>query len=483
MAGASWLQLLLSVVSFFIVTSRLGPTQVGIFGIAALLVGVGQTLIGGLFTDSLQQRQNLTAAQTNATFWLSLGMSLALTGALVFWRNELASQMGAPEAGDVLAALAMGIALGAAASIPGALLVRDLRYGQVARINATGAVVSIVISVVAVLLGAGVWSLVAADLAGKALKLVLLFNATQYKLGPPRNLGAIGDLMGFNFGSLGAYVLGYADRIAPRALTGALLGPQAVGYLILAERVLELLSQLVLAPLSSVAMAAVARLQDDRVALQNLVVSLYQLATSLGYPAFFGAVVVTPLLPDLIGGHWAPAVLTTQILLLVGLRTSTGAFNIAILRGLGSSAAPLLLLGLGLLLQVFLLPMGAEHGTPGVATAVLIRTFATWPLGCWLIYRATGLSLRQQTLAGAPALVAAGVMAGVCGCVLVATRSAPALASLVLCVCAGAVVYPAILLLASVKLRGLAAQLLQSLRSDGPRSSLRTLRSAFGLGD
>ena len=350
MAGGSWLQLLLSVVSFFVVTSRLGPTQVGIFGIAALLVGVCQTLVGGLFTDSLQQRQDLRPAQINATFWISLILALALAGGLVLWRTELSRRMGSADADRVLAILAIGIPLGAAASIPGALMVRELRYGVVVRINAVGAVVSSLISVVAVLFGAGVWSLVAGDLAGKALKLVLLVGAARYKPGPPKDLGAIGDLMRFNLGSLGAYLVGYADRTAPRALTSALLGPQAMGYLILAERVLDLLSQLVLAPLSAVAMAAVARLQDDRPALQSLVLGLYQLATGVGYPAFFGALVVTPLLPDLIGQHWAPAVLTAQILLIVGLRTSTGVFNIGILRGLGSSATPLLLLGLGLLL-------------------------------------------------------------------------------------------------------------------------------------
>jgi PST family polysaccharide transporter len=146
--------------------------------------------------------------------------------------------------------------------------------------------------------------------------------------------------------------------------------------------------------------------------LQRLVLGLYETSALVALPAFLGLIVLAPVcVPLVFGPQWDDAVPALQLLLLCGVRTATGVFNISILRALGRPDLPLVLLGAGVLLTLGLIPALAPWGLTGVMLALVLRTFATWPIGCSFIERTTGIAVRRQLAAGAPALWAAGAMA------------------------------------------------------------------------
>jgi O-antigen/teichoic acid export membrane protein len=220
------------------------------------------------------------------------------------------------------------------------------------------------------------------------------------------------DLWRFNANVLATYALGQADDLLPRGLVAALLGPHALGHYLLARRVFDELSRIVTGPLAGIAMASTARAQDDRQAVQRIVLGLYETAALLALPCFFGLAVLAPVaVPLVFGPPWAAAVPALQVLLLCGVRTASGVFNVSILRALGRPDLPLILLGAGVALGAVLIPSLAPWGLPGVMAAILLRTFATWPLGCGFVATVTGIPVRQQLAAGGPALVAALAMA------------------------------------------------------------------------
>jgi O-antigen/teichoic acid export membrane protein len=440
-----------------------------------------QALLGGPLNESLEQRETLRSDHVNATFWISLLLSTSLAGGMMVFAQPVTGLLGAPEAGLVLTWLAAGLPIGAAAGVMRAVMIRDLRFKETSQIGAAARVVSSVAAIIAVLLGAGVWALVIADLAAQLFSLILLAGASQFRPGRPRRLGAIRDLMRFNLHTLATYVLGYVDQAAPRILTSAMLGAQSLGYLIIAGRVFDLLGQLVLSPLGAVTMTSVARLQSDREGLHKLIMGLYRLASLIAYPAFLGAIVITPALAGLAGETWLPAILTTQIMLLIGLRTATGAFNIGILRGLGRTRAPLVLLGAGVVLQLAFGPIGAQFGSAGVAAAMLARTYATWPLGCWFVKQACGVSIRDQLATGTPALIAALIMAGTTWGVLQGLTGSPPAIQLIAGIGVGLVSYPLALGLVSARARRIMSVAATMIFSSRRGRVMQDLKAEFGL--
>ena len=411
-ALAGWVQLAAGLLAYFLASVRLGPGALGVWSLAALLVGAGDMLVGGPLCDSVQQRADLEDDARDATFWFGQALAVLIAVGLIAGSGPITKMFGAPQSAGFLRIAAIGLPLGAASSFFSALLGRSLSFNVIARVNIWTSLLGTAVAITGVALGFGVVSLLAAELSGRLLRVAALWRASAYRPRRPARISALGKLMRFNRDTLATYVIGYADSAAPAYLTAFFLGPQALGYLGMAQRVLGMLHQIIIGSLSEVAMASAARVQADPAALKSLVQSLYRLATFLAYPAFLGAVVLTPDLLRLLGPRWAGAALPTQLLLLVGLRTATGSFNIAILRGVGRSLAPLILLSLGLALNVAFIPPLTRFGAAGVAAAVVARTFATWPLGAWMIKHGTGLSYTEQARAGGAALGAAVIMMG-----------------------------------------------------------------------
>jgi len=480
-AGASWLQVGFSAVTFLLVLSRLAPADLGLYGVASLAIGMVQFLFGGPLNESLEQRKDLRGDHVNATFWIGLTVSAAFMAAIEIFARPLASLLGAPAAAPLMMWLAAALPLGAATGVMRALVVRDQRFRETSQISTAARIVGGLAGIVAITMGAGIWALLISDLLCQVIEFIGLARASRFRPGPPRRLGAFADLMSFNLHTLATYGLSYLDGIIPRLLASTVLGPQGFGYLIIAGRVFGQISALVLAPLGAVTMTSVARLQSERENLGSLVRGLYQLASLVAYPAFLGAIVVVPPLAALAGEKWVPAVLTTQILLLVGLRTATGGFNFGILRGMGHTSAPLALLATGVILQLIFVPIGVQFGAAGVAAALLARTYATWPLGCWFLKRATGVSIRQQIGVGTPALAAALLMAAAGWAALRGLGAEPPLLQLLGAAGVCAIVYPAALALVSPEARRLIVSIATTITGPHRGDVVRNLKAELGL--
>lgn len=445
-ALSGWAQALVSLVAFGFVAATLSPSQIGAFGIAMLAIGFAELVFAAPLAEALQQRESLRRAHVTSTFWVSVTLACLVALGLVFGSASLASLFETPLAGPLVSWMALVLPLSAATSVAHAMLARRMRFDCISQLSAAATCVSGLATVVGLIAGLNIWALVVADILGRSVKLLGFWWLSKLTVGWPTQLGAFSELARFNTDTVATYLLGYLDNAAPRALTGLLLGSSALGYYVVAERVLDMLSRLVLTPLASVAMAATARVQSDPEELKRLVMSLYRMAAIIGYPAFIGAALIVPDIAQLFGDKWLGAVISAQLLLLVGLRTTTGIFNISILRGLGRSRDPLLLLGSGFALQLALIPAAASAwGVSGVAGAMLARTLLTWPLGLWLVKRATALKIWNQAIAGFRAFFASLLLTGIVVALLELTRGFEPTSRIALAIIVGAVSYVAVM--------------------------------------
>lgn len=416
--GAIWsaarnlLQIALNLIALAIVARELGPQSWGVYGIAMLVISVAEMLAGGALTDSIVQRKDLSDGHIDATFWLSSLVAVALAVLIAVFAQPLAHLAGGRQAGDVLFVLAWLLPVSVGSRVPMALLSRNLRFRAVSQIGALATILSCSTGIVLALRGTGIWTLVAMEAVRAAVNLVGAFAAVSWRPGLRGRRGHLRDLWAFNAGTLAAYTIGYVDLLLPRLLVSHLMGAHALGLFLLATRVLTEMSTVLTAPLHAVAMAACARLQEATGELHRLVLGLYRTSRLLVFPSFLGMAALAPyLIPALFGPRWQAAVPVVQILMLEGLRLATGAFNTAILFGLGHVRAPSMLFAAGIVLQLILFPALAPWGVVGAALAMLGRQFGNWPLACVLIRRATGLPIRRQIGGGLAIAAAAGMAA------------------------------------------------------------------------
>ena len=418
--GAVWsaarnlLQAVLNLAALGIVARELGPQAYGLFGVATLVTAVAEMMVGGALTESLVQRKDLSDGHVDATFWLSTVSALVLATLIVVCAAPLAQLAGDVRAAGVLTALGCLLPLTVASRVPLALLAREMRFRASSQIGALATILSCATGIVLALRGTGLWTLVAMEGVRAVVTLIGSFAAVTWRPGRRGRWQHLRELAKFNAGTLATYTVGYVDMLLPRLLVSHLLGAQALGLFMLAMRVLNELSNLVTGPLRAVAMAACSRAQDARDELHRLIVGLYRAARLLMFPVVIGVAVLAPyLIPLLFGLQWTAAVPATQLLMLGGLRGATGAFNAAILFGVGRPQFSLVLFAAGVVLQLALIPALAPWGVAGAALAMVLRQFGNWPLACVLIRRATGLSIARQVGGALPVLAASVAMGAV----------------------------------------------------------------------
>lgn len=405
-------QALLALASIAVIARLLGPEVYGVFALTMLIAGMAEILVGGHVTDFLVQKPAVTDGDRNAAFVLTLFLAMTIAAALVIAAPLVATILGHSDIAELVPAVAALIVLTAGANVPTNLLVRGMNFNVLARIDTTTGLAAFVLGTALAYAGAGIWSLLVMEIARRGLRLLLVAIAAKWVPGISFRWHNAVELWIFARSRLLGAFFQYLAQATPRLVIQAMLGTQALGYFAVASRLLDQAIGLITGPLVAVAFPAAARTKGDLEHLRDLLARAIATSTAVAWPAILGFVVVAPIaVPLLLGPDWVGAVLTVQILTLTALRSSASGFNGAIILGLGRADLRMRLNLINASVGLLLCPIGALIGVEGVAAAMLVRAFISWPVGAAYVERLTGFAARQQFRIAAVSAVPAAAMA------------------------------------------------------------------------
>ncbi|MEM1106295.1 MAG: oligosaccharide flippase family protein [Pseudomonadota bacterium] len=420
----TWTRAIISIVAFIWLARLLAPSDFGVFALTMLIVGAGALLVRGPLSEALIQDQTASQAFIGATFWATLALSAVLTGCLAILAAPLAALFGVEALAQTVPALAALCLILGLASVPAALIMRDLRFDLLNKIETLAALVGASVAVALASMGAGWWSLLAGEAANALARTIGVWITHPITPGLPRPAGWP-KVAALNWGSAGTWSLKFVSQQIPRGIVGAGLGAATLGLFVFAERLFERAAGLLLQPIGAVALSAVSRTQSDRSALHEILRKGFQAASLLCAPAFLGLAAIAPvLIPLVFGSKWQDAVLPAQIILLIGLRGALEAYTISILRGLGHQGTPVVLLAIEVVALGGILPFVIPFGLTAICAAILCVNLALVPLGMVLVSRASGFSVGDQMKASGPAVLAACAMAALVSWTLWASQGA-----------------------------------------------------------
>lgn len=442
--GGRLFQFAVGLVALAVIARWVGPHGYGVFALSWVVVGLVEIVVAAAPTDTLVQRRDLEAGHCNASFWAAMAIATLACAAIAAAADVVAGWLGGgADLASILPLRAAMLPLAAAAAVPLALLMRANRFREMAAIEAVAGLVGSFAGIGAALAGAGIWSLVAMELVRQTIVTALAFLVARWMPGLRASRAHASDLLGFNVATWASWSLTYADAQWPRVLIGMVLGPQALGFFALGQRLGHQIGSVLMVPAYQIAMSGIARAQGDRDAVQRLGDSMMRAAAVVANPVFFGLAAIAPVLvPTVFGAHWTGAVVAVQVLMLLGVRGSMSMVQMALIRGMGRPGWHVISAAIGLALTVSFTGAVVEYGLLAVCVAIVARSFLLWPLSAWFVHRLVGLSARRQASAAIGPLFAALTMT-VCtmGVVHWVGASAPAPVTLVLGVVSGAAVY------------------------------------------
>lgn len=391
----------------------LGPEAYGLYAIAMLVAGFAEIVVGGHMSDYLVQKEGASRGDENAAFLLVAGVTAVFAVVLLAFSGPIAGLAGSADAGPLMPAVAAILAATALGTVPVNLLVRDMRFDTLARIDGATAVAAFAAGLGLALAGAGVWSLVLMELLRRALRSLLACLAAGWMPGVATTGRQLSDFWSFARSRLAGSAFAYVGKATPRLVIASMLGVEALGFFAVANRLIEQVNGLITGPLSAVAFPATARARGDLDRLRAYLARAIALSTAVAWPIVLGFVVVAPVaVPYALGPRWEGAVATVQILALIALRAPVTGFNTSIVLGMGRADLKMLIQLQNALLALLLCPIGAVvGGLEGVAVAMLVRSLAGWPLSAAFVARLVGFPFGRQVRTAAVASLPAVVMA------------------------------------------------------------------------
>jgi O-antigen/teichoic acid export membrane protein len=452
-AVSKWFDLIGAMVTLAVTARLLSPDEFGVFGMAMLATLIPEVVLGGSLADGVIQRKDLRPGHMNGVFWMHVVLFAVFMAGLWVMTPLVVAQFKQPDLAMIVPVVAASSLFWALSTVPGALLRRELRFGAICIADTASTAAALIFGIGLALMGFGVWSLVWSEIARRFTKCVALWIASRWMPTFAFTRADVSDLLRFNVLALVTQIIQQIETAVPKFFVGMFLGAQALGYFNMAVRFYQQLTQVLLAPFSSVALPVVASVQHDRERLHATFAAGTKAATMLAFPAFIGAAAVAPVaIPLIFGEQWIPAVPAAQILTLAAVRAPVNVFNGEVLRGTGKPGIYTALASLGALLLIIFVPMLTAYGIAMVSLTVLARGLLQWFLAAFIVQRTLGYPLIRQFTIGWQSFFAAAGMGLAVTVAIPWLEMLPRTATLAILIVIGLVVHMALLAILAPKL-------------------------------
>lgn len=377
----NWVSRGLTLVVFIVLARFLSPTDFGVFAIAIVLLTLAEIFAEQGLSHAIVQRAELDDAHRSTAFWVTLLLGGILGLLTLAVSHPLATYFDHPEIAPIMKALSPVFVLMALASVPAALLRRELNYKVLAQRAIWANIVAGITAIGLALSGAGVWAFVGQLLVYHGVSVIILWKNEAWR---PRRMVSwhhFTDLFGFSSKVISGKLLDFIETRVFDLIVGYSLGVRELGQYSLANRAQQALTQLVVAPLWDSHGSVLARLSTQVDERKKAFLGAVTFASLVPVPIFLVVAAAAPvLIPTVFGHQWVPSISAFQILAVLGAIRSLVFLNGVFLQAAGfpgrSATTTVIRVGVGLLSLIFLLP----YGIVGVAAALLVGQLVAAPL-------------------------------------------------------------------------------------------------------
>jgi O-antigen/teichoic acid export membrane protein len=308
----------LALLATLVLARLLVPNDFGLIALALALLAVAQIAQdSGLAAALIVHRGDVrSAAAAVLVFSPLVGIALYL---LFFAAAPLAASFfDEPRLTDVVRVMALVLVLRGLTIMPSALLERQMRFGPITIIELGAGVAQAATAIGLAYAGAGVWSLVAGQLAFGAAKVVLSWSYSPLRPSPfEARVETLRELMRYGRHVGAANLINYGNANSQGIIVGRVLGATPLGYYTIASRLAYMPVSVVGNVVGRGVFAALSRVGDDRARFRQIWLENIQRLALLAIPAGIGLTLVAdPLVLTLLGESWEPAIRPLQLLAL-----------------------------------------------------------------------------------------------------------------------------------------------------------------------
>jgi PST family polysaccharide transporter len=463
--GGRGIRALVGIGTIAVLSRFLTPSEFGAFALISVIVAFAQIFADFGLRSALVQKSDVSDAEMNSVFWVSILMGAVLSGAIWLSAGILAKLFEAETIVAQIQLTALVFILAAPRSVPLTKLERAFRFREIAAIELIGAVAGAVAAIGFAVAGARIGALVAQQLTMVIVMTVLTVASARWWPRLQFSWATIKPLTGFgNYVTLSAAIQFLSGNI-DKPVVGTRLSAADLGYLTMGGQIVMSPIRIITQNIRRVTFPIMASIKDDneRIA-QGHNATLHALFLMLTPVCIGLSALAEPLTRVLLGPNWAavgPIVIWLALAVLIG---SIGDLNAAIFNSKGK-ARFLFFWSIGSLgANILLLILTVPYGLMAIVWGRFCLVIALIALQSFALGQTLGVS-PLRFLSGIWRPLAAGAVMGVVVAALdhlLAGMGQGALVRIIAGVPVGALVYGGLILLVDrPRAMGLAQRILK----------------------
>lgn len=221
------------------------------------------------FTEAILQREELHDSLASNLFWINIGIGALLTVGFAALGPLLARFFHDSTVRHVTEAMSLTVLVGNFSVIHLALLKRAMHFTSVSANRILARAVSVVVAIILALMGWGYWALVAGYIAQELSTSMGAWYMCRWAPSLPRRVPGTGAALKFAANVCLHMGFSYSSGNTDNLLVGWRFGATALGFYKKAFDLFYLPANQLLSPMSSVAIATLSRLNNQRAQYQR----------------------------------------------------------------------------------------------------------------------------------------------------------------------------------------------------------------------
>lgn len=403
----------ITTITTMVLARLLEPSDFGLLAMAAVFVDIASTANDFGFKHAVVQKKSLSKNEMSSVFWLNILVGVFFFAVGVAAAPLLADLYDQPALGYLFPVLSLSFLFTSLSLVQNAMLTREMRFKEIALAMMVTALVSNAVAITLALLGKGVWSLVAGNLAGLLAGAVAYQAFARLRFGLRLKWTEVKHFVWFGGASTGADIASEGLSRADSFIIGRWLGASALGAYSLARHLIVFPGRKLTRVVASVTLPAFSRVQDDLKRFRYGYGQAVEFNALLSVPLFATSMVAgREVMVGLYGAKWVAGAVPFQVMCVAGMMRSLGMLTGLVFKGTGRPQVEMWWSILNVILLVAGIAFGLPFGLVGVAVGFTVASVAGSVPMQFAASRAIEMRPGQYLLRLLPSLIVAVIAGG-----------------------------------------------------------------------
>lgn len=400
--------------SMIFLARLLNPEDFGLFGMIAIFMGIGTTLLNSGLSQSLIRSNDVDNIDYTTVFYTNLGLSLIIYVIVfvlspyvaIFYNTEILT--------NIIRVYCIGFIISATSSIQIAVLTKEMEFKKITNYQIPATVISILSGIVLAYLGYGVWSLVWMFLINQLIRSMIFWYKSEWNPSLVFDIKKLKKHFNFGYKLMFSGLLNTAYNNMYNIIIGKYYTLNILGFFERSYTIQHYLVATITDTITNVSYPLLSKIQDDRQKMIGSFKKIIQITFFIICPVMLGLIPLSSSLFELLlGEKWVGAVPYFQIFCLSGMLYPLHFLNINLLKVLGRSDLFLKIEIYKKIVGVIVILVAFQYGVYGLLISILITSFIGFFINTYYTDRLIGYGALKQVKDLLPTIILSILSSGI----------------------------------------------------------------------